>query len=134
MARKESGIKLSSVKEAEKYKIGAVRDDVGEQLVEAGGINKEKLSLGVSGESLAKMLAAKRIDLLAYEENVVNWNLKKSNLNPGDFEVVFVLKKSELYYALHKDSDAAAVKELQQALDAVKKSAEYSAIMKKYLH
>ncbi|NRA24871.1 MAG: transporter substrate-binding domain-containing protein, partial [Oleispira sp.] len=84
-------------------------------------------------ESLAKMLDAGRIKLWAYEENVARWFIKQAGLNNGEFESVYTLKESDLYYAFSKDINKQTQNLLQKAIDKIKKSNEFSKIKASYL-
>ena len=93
IAKKSSKIKIDSTEGLKKYKLGAIRDDVGEQLLrKIVGPNKE-INLNTHGLNSAKQLNLGRIDLWSYEENVAFWFIKKAGLNPKDFEVVYVISK-----------------------------------------
>ncbi len=133
LARKGSGIKIDSVKDAANYKIGVIRDDIGEQLALENGIPDNKLKRVGKAPALAKMLNKGRVDLWAYEENVARWFIKSNGMSNKEFETVFVLSEGQLYYSFSPDVDDNLVQELQQALDKVKDSSEYQAILKRYL-
>ncbi len=63
-------------------------------------------------------------------------HIKKMNLNPDDFEVVYRADELgldiDLYLALSKDVDDAVVEKLQSALDEIKSSGEYDRVVNKY--
>ncbi len=130
-ARKSSGIKISGPADLKKYRIGAVKDDVGEQLLKVAGVPSSKIQTVPTLKSNVKKLAGKRIDLLAYEENVARWVMNKEKFS--DYSVVHVLKRAELYFAFNPKTPDKVVKDFQKALDQVKSSPEYQKIIKKYL-
>lgn len=133
LARKDSNIALSSASDAANYKIGVIRDDIGEQLTLSKGIPDAKLKRIGKASALAKMLAKGRVDLWAYEENVARWFIKSNGLNNDDFVTVLVLSEGQLYYSFSPDVDAALVQQLQQAVDSVKGSSLYQEILGRYL-
>jgi ABC-type amino acid transport substrate-binding protein len=73
-----------------------------------------------------------RIDMFAYEINVARYELKSHHLNPDDFKVVYVLQKSDLYYAFNKDTDDSVIQAYQEALDRIKATNFYQRIIHKY--
>lgn len=135
-AKKEKNVVISSLEDLKKYRIGVVRDDIGEQLLTAGGVSVKKYNrisgLKVITRSLKKLNKG-RIDLFAYEQSAVKWEIKKNGFNLDDYEVVYILKEGELYYAFHKDSPDFLIQKMQKALDGVKKDGEYQKILDRYL-
>ena len=117
IAKKDRKIRIQSDKDFDKFKIGAVREDAGEQLLYARGVDKKSIYRTNSSKSTARMLAAGRIDLWAYGARVALFNLEKLGHDPNDYEVVFVLRESPLYFAVQKDTDDQLVGRLQAALD-----------------
>jgi len=101
---KKGQIQFSDLDELKAYRIGTVRDDIGEQLLVQAGFNIDDLDRGNNPSSNVKKLAIHRIDIFAYEESVAKWKLKEIGESPEDYEVLYVLSQSQLYYALHKET------------------------------
>lgn len=120
MTRKESNININSASDLTKLKLGAIRDDVGQQLLIANGVAEGQIELSAKAEAMIEKLKYRRIDGIAYEENVARWFIRKNDLSNDDFEVSHVLKEGELYYAFSKDTDDAFVETLQKGIDAIK--------------
>lgn len=133
LAKKSSSIKIESPADLNNYTIGAIIDDIGDQLVKSNGVKSSNIKYVPNADSIARMLSLGRIQLWAYEENVARWLIKKVGLKNDDFETVYTLNESDLYYALSKDIDIKTVNLLQQAIDNVKASDEFTAIQNKYL-
>jgi ABC-type amino acid transport substrate-binding protein len=53
-----------------------VRDDIGEQLLKDNSVSDKNLMKVNKLEKLFKMVQAGRANYFAYEENIVNWNIK----------------------------------------------------------
>ncbi|SMG34915.1 substrate-binding periplasmic protein [Dethiosulfovibrio salsuginis] len=131
IALKSKGIKVASDADLVGLSAGVVKDDVADSLAQKAGMTKIE---GIANNLLnIKKLNSDRIDVLIYEESVANWQLKDMNLNPGDYETVYVLSESHLYYAFHKDTDQALIDQLQKVLDDMKTDGTYQAIVDKYL-
>ncbi|MCH4292763.1 transporter substrate-binding domain-containing protein [Shewanella sp. 3B26] len=123
LARKESAIRIKDASELERYRIGVVRDDIGEVTLSSMGLD-HRLQSNASTDLLLKMMARGRIDLWAYEETVARWLIKEAGMSFDDFEVVYVLKEAELYYAFSRDVPAPLRDRLQRAIDAIKTADE----------
>lgn len=135
IARKDKNIKINSVKDIYNYKIGVVRDDIGEQLLLKAGIPSENLDrisgINVITQSIKKLNKA-RFDAWAYDHDVALWTIKKFGFDPDDYQIVYSLQKGDLYYAFHKDSSDLLIQKLQKALDELKTEGEYQKILDRY--
>lgn len=119
LAKKSSGIKVASTDDLKKYSIGAVLDDVGEQMVKDLG-NTSNVQTSAKPSAVAKKLNSGRIQLWTYDETVAKSVMKSAGLNPDDFEAVYTLKETASYYALSKDVPKSLVNLLQSGLDKLK--------------
>ncbi len=131
LAKKSSGINITSSDDLKKYSIGAVLDDVGEQMVKAMG-STSNVQTSANPSAVAKKLNSGRIQLWAYDETVAKSVMKSAGLNPNDFEAVYTLKETASYYALSKDVPKSLVKLLQSGLDKLKArngGADYEALV-----
>lgn len=139
LARKSSEIRLNSIEDVKKHQIGVIRDDIGEQMVLTQGVSPQRLKRIGKASSIAKMLAKGRIDLWAYEENAANWFLRNNGFDSDDFESVFVLNDSQLFYTFSKDVAPELLAELQKGIDRIKREktesglTRYDEILGKYL-
>lgn len=135
LARKESRLQLDNLQQLQNQdlKIGVVLDDVGQQLLKEQQIDPHQIYPFNQGILLAKMLAEKRVDLIAYDALVSRWNLHTLDYNPDDFEIVYRLQKANYYYALNLKTDLAIVARLQKELDRLTKNGRLDTIIKSYL-
>ncbi|MBL4800061.1 MAG: transporter substrate-binding domain-containing protein [Oleispira sp.] len=133
LAKKSDSIVIKSATDINKYKVGAIPNDIGDQLIKKIGVKSSTITHIAKAESLAKMLAVGRIKLWAYEENVARWFIKQAGLDNNDFESVYTLKESDLYYAFSKDIDEEVQAALQKSIDEVKASGEFDTIKANYL-
>ena len=69
-------------------RIGAIRDDIGEQLIRALGIQNQAIQLNDSAYSLARMLERDRLDAIAYAEDIANYQFKLPGVDLSDYETV----------------------------------------------
>ncbi len=132
VALKSSKIKITSAKDLLNYKIGCVRDDVGEQLAIAAGVPKNKLERTTGYEKNVQKLEAKRIDLYVSSMSSVTLYAKKIGLDPGMFESVYVLDESHLCYAFNLNIPDDVIARLQKAYDELIADGTVDKISKKY--
>ncbi|HEY4744930.1 MAG TPA: transporter substrate-binding domain-containing protein [Desulfuromonadaceae bacterium] len=133
IAKKTRHIRIRSASDLWNYKIGAVRNDVGEQLLLEKGVAKEALEIVTLPDHNAKMLRADRIDLWACGEIVAKWVLKQNGLRPGEFTTAYVLLEGDQYIAFHRDTPDALINKFQSALDELKRQGTVKKILDTYV-
>lgn len=133
IARKGRGIHLASAAEIFSYRIGAIRDDAGAQLLLAMGYANRDLDVSPDALSNLLKLESGRIDLFAYPEAVFRWVAARNGRNPDDYETAFVLHEGHVYFALNKDTPDEAVARLQHSLDKLKAEGRVQAVIDSYL-
>ncbi|ODQ00207.1 MULTISPECIES: substrate-binding periplasmic protein [Salinivibrio] len=131
-APKSKGITINSGSDFANYKVGVVRDDVGEHLLRSLGVSDNALRLSPKADLLAKQLAAGRVDMWAYEENVSSFIMSQNNVDTSQFEVVYVLSEAQLYYSLSKSTPDSYVEKLQAGVDKAIASGALDEIKSQY--
>lgn len=117
IALKDKNLSLKSMVDYSTVSFVAIREDIGEQLLEEKNANNIQSVTKV--ESALQMLKSGRAEAFAYEENVGKWLIKANGYNPSDFEIVTVLKEGELYYAFNKSVPDRVVAKYQKLVDQV---------------
>lgn len=120
LARKADKIRIQSAADLQRYRIGVIHEDIGEQSVLALGVGKQQLQVSANADALSRQLHAGRIDLWAYEENVARWFLRNANLDQEDFESVYQFQQGELWYAFNPQVSDEKIQQLQKALDTLR--------------
>lgn len=120
LAKKSNEIVINESLDLAQFKIGVIRDDVGEQLLISHGIPRDSMQESSYAVTLAEQLHKGRIDLWAYEENVAKWWIQVSGYKASDFEPVYILQEGELFYAFNTHIDDDTIDSLQAGLDALK--------------
>jgi polar amino acid transport system substrate-binding protein len=137
IAPKAKNIKIKYASDLNNFEIGVVRSDIGETLVKSIGVDDSNITPVSSLEQNIKKLVKGRIDLIAYDVNVVKWYLKSAGYNPADFKEVYVLKEGGLYYAFNKSTPDQLIEEFQAVVDKLKKRKNgisiYDEIKERYL-
>ena len=135
IALKKRNIKINTLEDARKYRIGAIREDIAEQILLnanfQAGLGKEIDSVTRMEQNFRK-IQVNRIDLIAYGENGVFEYINDLGLKPNDFETVFDLKESTICYAFHKNTEDQLIKKFQMALDAIGKKPILDTLLKQY--
>ena len=85
-----------------RLRIGVVRDDIGDQLIQAMRVNDSLIERSSSALNMMQMLSRGRIDAIAYAEDVAHYQFGAAGLNPDDFETIYVLKRSDMGYSFHR--------------------------------
>jgi polar amino acid transport system substrate-binding protein len=135
IAKKSSNININTVEEIRGYNIGAVLDDVAEQLLYSKKIRRNTID-SISGKNVIKQsfkkLEHNRIDLFSYNTDVAFYSL--SDQDKKKFEVVHVLDELELYFAFNKQTDDKLISLLQEELNRIKKTPVYKEILQRYIN
>ncbi len=136
LAKKDRDIKINSPKDLNNYKIGAVLKDIGEQLLQTNGVKSENIH-SVSSKDAIKISFNKlkngRIDMFAYGLETAQYGAKLEGFDIDNYEVVYTLKKGELFYAFNKNIDDKIINRWQSSLDKIKRDGRYKKIVAKYL-
>ena len=119
IAEKMRAIDIDDADDLKAYRIGAVRDDIGETYLRELNISDEKISLTSNVNNLGKMLKAGRIDMWVFGEDGWRQSLHASGIDPSDYEAIYVLKKNDYYFAFSLDVDDRLVEQMQRALDTI---------------
>jgi len=101
-------------------KVVVIHKDAGAQLLEDMPTKPKQIITAATNIEAAQMLHYGRVDAWAYGESTGEWILKMIGLDVSDYESILTLAKSNLYIALHPDSDKDAIQELKDALKRVK--------------
>lgn len=114
LARKDSGITLSSLEDARKVtRIGTLRDDTREQLLQSHGFtNLESVS---DEQKNAKKLAMGRIDLWAYKKPGYRKVCELAGIDHTLFEEVFHLREIDVSIAFSKQTPDTTVERWRRA-------------------
>ena len=134
IAKKEKGLKIETLDDLSALRIGVVKDDIGQLLLEETGFPRKRMEPVLMNDQNYKKLFADRIDAIAYETKVAAWQIAASGQDQNEFEVIHELKRSELYLALNLETPDAVVEMLQTALEAMKEDGTHAAILEKYLN
>ena len=103
------------------YTIAVMHETAGETLLLNAGLKPENMERFSNATSQIKKLHGGRVDMMAFGLEAMYSLLKNEGINPLEYETVYVLKESDLYFAFHKDTDDAIIKSFNDILKTIKK-------------
>ncbi|MEH6443265.1 MAG: transporter substrate-binding domain-containing protein [Oceanospirillaceae bacterium] len=132
IAPKSNQLSIQFAKDLNRLKIGVVREDIGEQLLISQGVKPGSIDRLNSGLSMMKKMAAGRIDAVAYSHATTQLLFKTANINPNEYEIIYVLKNSTMGFAFHNSTDASVLEAIRKALYELTVDGTLSDIQVKY--
>jgi polar amino acid transport system substrate-binding protein len=130
VARKDAHITADSIAKIKKYRLGTVRDDFCEDVLQQKGFDIESLERVSSLSANLKKLANKRIDMIVNSVEGTFIALEKEGYNVDEFMVVGILSDVPLSYAFHKDVPQELVDSFQKAIESLE--GKRKELLKKY--
>ena len=125
-------IKIRKLEDAQGYTIGAVRTDVGEQLLLNNGFDEQKIMSANRLSQALRMLTSGRVDLVSTNRTTMQDLIAAQQLDPAQFTVSWVLSSEQFCYAFSHPVDDALVKEFQHGLTQVLASSDFRQLQAKY--
>ncbi len=127
LAKKEKGIKLRSLGDAKKYRIGGYEGDAVALYLESLGF---KLHLTIADHYNALLIDKDRIDLWATGQLLGPYFAKKEGIS--GLEEVFMFKETIMSIAFNKSVPENTINQLNQTLEQMRKDGTIDAINKRY--
>jgi len=132
-ALKKRHIKIDSVADIKKYRIGTQREDVVESLLaKKTGMKVTEFERVAASILNIKKLHAGRIDLVPQCKETTMIKCKEAGIDPNELEPVYTLDKKSNYYAFHKDTSDAVINLFQSSFDELKTEGKLAEIFRKY--
>jgi len=137
LARKDKQIKISDPKDLNKYTIGTKRNASIESLLRGIAVQEKSLDLAKDDEESVQKFQAGRTDLLAINDLVGLFLMKKFGMKQDEYEVVYRMEESNLDVAFNKSVSDDFINKMQAELNDMKVSkngelSEYDLIVKRY--
>ncbi|WP_263833113.1 substrate-binding periplasmic protein [Sulfurospirillum oryzae] len=121
VAKKSSHIKVTTPESLRHYKIATIPDTASEKALLDFGLNVENLERFANRTSQLKKLRENRVDAIAFSVEAAFSLLKEMGSDVSEYEVVYVLKESDLYFAFHKDTNPQMILTMNEALKTLVK-------------
>lgn len=132
LAKKSRGLVINNLDDITGYRIGTLRDDISDILLNDYR-TKAKIEQVAQMEINLDKLVSDRLDMVAYEERSWQRMVESQGMSPDDFETLYSLKETPLYYVFHLETPDSLVQQFQGALDRVKQTPAYQGIIDTYL-
>jgi polar amino acid transport system substrate-binding protein len=132
-------ITLRSPSDLNRYRIGAVRSSIENDLLTSRGVNTSNIIPGADPRELLEMLERGEIDLWATGDLAGRHQMQMTAANPDAYEIVYTLSENEFYFIFSKDVPDRVVDAFRQGLDTVRNKkdsqgiSEYERILYRYL-
>jgi polar amino acid transport system substrate-binding protein len=110
--KKDSNIKITSLNDLRNYKVGVVKNDVGQQLVNSE-VKGLKLYVSDNASDNLQNLNAGTIDLMVYDEASIKDVIKQKGLNTENYKSIYTVKEVGLWIAFNPLTSDALVQAIQ---------------------
>lgn len=130
--KSRSDIRIESEAAVKQYKIGTGRAYAFIQMLMLMGVPESQIDVVNNDVQNLIKLYKGRIDLMATLDIVFLKILKQTDYRWEEFEMAYLIGKSDMYYAFNRDFDDHFIRRFQEALDQVRKTKEYSELVRKY--
>ncbi|MBV5279024.1 MAG: transporter substrate-binding domain-containing protein [Campylobacteraceae bacterium] len=121
VAKKSSKVDIKSVECLHNYTIAVMHETAAESMLLNIGLKTEELERFSNVHAQLRKLQEGRVDAIAFGVESTYALLLELGLDPSEYETVYVLKKSDLYFAFHKSTDDTLIEVLNKTLRAIKK-------------
>lgn len=132
IAKKSRKIKIKSPQDFNKYTIGVLHKTTAEILLQNLEVADNSLDRFSNIQSQLKKLATDRIDMVAFGYEGMCFVQKNLGIDPKKYELVYVLKKADLYFAFNKQTKNEYIEKLNQIAARLKKQGFIKKIKQEY--
>jgi len=116
IAKKSTHLSVATPSVLHRYKIATIPDTASEKALLSLGFRTDELDRFANVLSQFKKLKENRIDAIAFSVEGAFSLLKEMGCNVSDYEVVYVLKESDLYFAFNKDTNPKIITAMNETL------------------
>jgi len=125
-------LKNSSSENFDNLTIAVVRQDIGKHLLDIRNIKAKQVET-TSALSMLQMLMHKRVDAIAYEEDVTTYQMNKGGIDTKSIVPLYFLNESYSTFAFNKNTPEAVVQLFSEALERLHERGAITKIREKYL-
>ncbi len=126
----EKSIKINNINDAKKFRIGVIRNDIGETLLKEAGFPDSSFSKVKSLKQLIMMLKTGRIDMISTNEASLKNEIKRDKSLSIRYKSVWFVGKISVYYAFSRSTEDEIVNRFQKALASINE--QRKSIIRKY--
>lgn len=133
IGKKSNKTTITAIEDIKKYKVGTIKDDIGDQVLLSKEIPDSNLYRANSMAAMLKMLNSGRTDLICYMEDTFFIYLNDQKISHEDYEIIYTVAEYYSGYGFSKDIPEELVASFQKELDKLIKSGDIDKIIKKYI-
>ncbi len=111
-------IKIANTDELAQYKVGVIRDDIGEETLREIGFPVKQVSLFSQLAQSIEMLISEHVDFIFMSDEALHDLIKQHGFHQK-FYVAYTINYRENYFAFSKDVPDELINEFQVALDKI---------------
>jgi len=126
----DKNLQIKNIDDAKKFKIGVIRNDIGETLLTQAGFPDRSLTKVNSLTQLIKMLKADRFDMICSTDASLKNEINRDNSINLKHKTAWLVEDIQVYYAFSKSTDDDIVARFQKSLNSINE--ERKAIILKY--
>lgn len=115
-----SNITISSAKDLNKYRIGAVNASIENDLLASRGVNKSQIVNGQTPEDLLSMLDNGEVDIWATGDLAGRHQMLQTSEDPNAYEIIYTLSENDFYYIFSKDVPDTLVRAFENAIETAR--------------
>lgn len=119
---------LTNTNQFNNFRFVVIREDIGEHLLKKYQVGRSNITRVSSLRQAIGLVFRKRVDFLVYDENVLQWTLKK--YWNKQLLKVYEIQSGELWFAANKSIDDNTIRILQDALVKAKRNIESKVLIK----
>ncbi|MDD3342881.1 MAG: transporter substrate-binding domain-containing protein [Sulfurospirillaceae bacterium] len=120
LAKKSKHVVIKDRESLHHYTIAAMYETAAESLLLSNGVRAEELDRFTNIYTQIRKLQEGRIDAVAFSIESLKALILEVGLDPDEYEVVYMLKQSELYFAFNKDTPEKKIRSLNDNLKLLK--------------
>ncbi len=135
MRLRDSPLRVGSLEEAKRYRIGAINGDAGMEMLRAQGfVHGKNLIVLDKRNDLIRLLQLRSIDFVVASPNIMHYVAKRAGLSPEQLSIQLILNKAPegFYFALNRQSPPELAQRLQAALQRLDERGSLDALKRKY--
>lgn len=121
IAKKSTQMKVTTLESLRQYKIATIPDTASEKALIDMGLRVENFERFSNRTSQLKKLQENRVDAIAFSVEAAFSLLKEMGCDMSEYEVVYVLKESDLYFAFSKNTSQNIISSLNETLKTLTK-------------
>ncbi len=131
-AKKERRIVIHDDTELGQYYYGAIRDDVGEQLLREKGVGSNRILSSNSDAAIYSMLQSGRVDMIPTDSMNLIDEVQAIGADPDEFECIYTLNVDDVSFAFDRQTSDDVVAAFQSVFDRMRKDGKIKEIFDNY--